>query len=339
MRWYNIVTGILLTLPIVDFALAAPVLVQEKSQARVGGVHIPKDVITGLWKRWDEEIENPENLENLERMIENYFKTMTSSPSSSALSVPGHGPTNVELLPTQNLASSAANMDPLIEMWSSSSTDVVRPPPPPPNQESSTANREPLVVASNAPGADDESRGPLYTPTSSSSGYSSDYSSDYGLSEAEKHMYAPQPSYYPIASSPGDDVLSVVNMQNSGWDRFNAPGDDRLSQEGDGELRGPLYTPTSSESGYGSELELAEEHMYAPRPDHYSIASTDTSIGSNFDWDDWMNSKDTAPPSPASPEDQVHSPSLGVWSPTEPEHEAVPAPPPSHLPDPPSTSG
>ncbi|KAI0271178.1 hypothetical protein BGY98DRAFT_1189652 [Russula aff. rugulosa BPL654] len=79
--------------------------------------------------------------------------------------------------------------------------------------------------------------------------------------------------------------------------------------------------------------------MYAPQPDHYSIASTDTSIGSDFDWDYYMNSKDTAPPSPASPEDQVHSPSLGVWSPTEPEHEAVPAPPPSHLPDLPSTSG
>jgi hypothetical protein len=268
MRWYNIVTGILITLSIVDFALAAPVLVQEKRQARVGAVHIPKDVITGLGKRWNEELENPENLENLQRMMENYFTTMTSSPSSSALSVPGHGPTNVELLPTPNLASSTANRDPLIEMWSSSSTDVAQPPPPPPppNQESSTANRDPLVVASNAPGGDDESRGPLYTPTSSSSGYSSDYSSDYGLSEAEEHMYAPRPSYY-------------------------------------------------------------------------SIASTDTSIGSDFDWDYYMNSKDTAPPSPASPEDQVHSPSLGVWSPTEPEHEAVPAPPPSHLPDPPSTSG
>ncbi|KAI0274456.1 hypothetical protein BGY98DRAFT_993346 [Russula aff. rugulosa BPL654] len=274
MRWYNIVTGILLTLPIVDFALTAPVLVQEKSQARVGAVHIPKDVITGLGKRWDEELENPEKLENLQRMMENYFTTMTSSPSSSALSVPGHGPTNVELLPTQNLASSTANRDPLIEMWSSSSTDVARPPPPPPpppNQESSTANRDPLVVASNAQGGDDESHGPLYTSSSSSSGYSSDYSSDYGLSEAEEHMYAPQPSYY-------------------------------------------------------------------------SIASTDTSADSDFDWTYWM--KDTAPPSPASSnefgqpqEDQVHSPSLGVWSPTEHEHEAVPAPPSTILPGPPSTFG
>jgi hypothetical protein len=56
MRRYNIVTGILLILSI-DFALTAPVLVQEKRQARVDVVHMPKDVITVLEKRWDPELE------------------------------------------------------------------------------------------------------------------------------------------------------------------------------------------------------------------------------------------------------------------------------------------
>ncbi len=51
MRRYYIVSGILLILPIIDFALAAPVLVQEECQAYVDVVHIPKDVITVLEKR------------------------------------------------------------------------------------------------------------------------------------------------------------------------------------------------------------------------------------------------------------------------------------------------
>ena len=40
-------------LSIIDFALAAPVLVQEKRQACVDVVHIPKDVISVLGKRGD----------------------------------------------------------------------------------------------------------------------------------------------------------------------------------------------------------------------------------------------------------------------------------------------
>ncbi|KAN0123263.1 hypothetical protein V8E52_003216 [Russula decolorans] len=57
MRRYDIVSGILLILSIIDFALAAPVLVQEKRQASVDVVHIPKDVITVLGKRGSEEVE------------------------------------------------------------------------------------------------------------------------------------------------------------------------------------------------------------------------------------------------------------------------------------------
>jgi hypothetical protein len=51
MRRYDIVSGIILILSIIDFALAAPVLMKEKRQERVDVVHIPIDVITVLGKR------------------------------------------------------------------------------------------------------------------------------------------------------------------------------------------------------------------------------------------------------------------------------------------------
>jgi hypothetical protein len=55
MRRYNIVSRIILILTVITFALAAPALVQDKRQACVDGVHLPKDVITVLGKRTLEE--------------------------------------------------------------------------------------------------------------------------------------------------------------------------------------------------------------------------------------------------------------------------------------------
>jgi hypothetical protein len=51
MRRNNIVSQIFLTLTVITFALAAPVLVQEKREACVDGVHVPRDVIAVLRKR------------------------------------------------------------------------------------------------------------------------------------------------------------------------------------------------------------------------------------------------------------------------------------------------
>ena len=48
---YNIVSRILLILTFITFALAAPVLVQEKRQASVNEVYAPRDMITVLGKR------------------------------------------------------------------------------------------------------------------------------------------------------------------------------------------------------------------------------------------------------------------------------------------------
>jgi hypothetical protein len=56
MRRYDIVSGILLILSIIDFAIAAPISVQEKCQSCVDVVNIPKDVIIVLGKRGEEEL-------------------------------------------------------------------------------------------------------------------------------------------------------------------------------------------------------------------------------------------------------------------------------------------
>jgi hypothetical protein len=101
MRRYDVVSGILLILYIIDFALAAPVLVQEKRQAFVDVVHIPKDLMTVLGKRGNEE---------LEKLLEGYFneigKPVESSDahasSSSAPLGPDHGSTNVVQEPEPN---------------------------------------------------------------------------------------------------------------------------------------------------------------------------------------------------------------------------------------------
>ncbi|KAF8502831.1 hypothetical protein F5888DRAFT_1800384 [Russula emetica] len=120
MRRYDIVSGILLILSIIDFALAAPVLVQERPQAGIDVAHIPKDVMIVLGKRKDEE--------ELEKLLEKYFETggkpvdssgahapSSSAPSDSAPPGPDHGSTNVVQSPAPNPASSTANPDPLIE--------------------------------------------------------------------------------------------------------------------------------------------------------------------------------------------------------------------------------
>ena len=118
MRRYDIVSGIILILSFIDFALAAPALVQRNHQAGVDAVHIPKDAITMLGKRGADE---------LEHVVEEYFKTSVKpvEPSdaraslSSAPPGPDQGLTNMEQAPGPIPASSTANQR-LLEPSSSS---------------------------------------------------------------------------------------------------------------------------------------------------------------------------------------------------------------------------
>jgi hypothetical protein len=122
MRRCDIISGILLILSIIDFALAAPVLLQEKRQASVDVVHVPKDVMTVLGKRGD----HPND--RLAKLALDYFKKMGNSVgssdahASSSLTPPGtdQGSTNVVQAPASNSAPSIANPDPLLESSSPS---------------------------------------------------------------------------------------------------------------------------------------------------------------------------------------------------------------------------
>ena len=97
-----IISGILLIVPIVDFALAAPVQVQEKRQAcpDTDMADIPEYMITVLGKRGGEIEEAGGEI----LRIENWFKTPESSAAAqgSKLSEPGHVSTGAVNAPAPN---------------------------------------------------------------------------------------------------------------------------------------------------------------------------------------------------------------------------------------------
>lgn len=97
MRRYYVASGILFILPIIDFALAAPVLVQENRQPCVNVVHIPKDMMTVLGKRGGEDL------------LEEFYKWMEKPVKSSDT----HGASG-SAPPGPNPVSSTANPYPLM---------------------------------------------------------------------------------------------------------------------------------------------------------------------------------------------------------------------------------
>jgi len=99
MRRYYIVSGVLLIFLIIDIAVAAPVLVQEKRQEGVDVVHIPEDAITMLGKRggelnelWLKLFGHPED-----HFFPKLEELSAARPSSrSPLSGPAGGSTDIE---------------------------------------------------------------------------------------------------------------------------------------------------------------------------------------------------------------------------------------------------
>jgi hypothetical protein len=137
MRRYYIVSGILLILPIIDFAVAAPALVQEKRQVGVDAVHIPEAAITMLEKRGDE---LNELWFNYLSHFENYFakpeeSSVARPPPSSPPSGPKDGWTDVsQPLPSIPEEPSGPN-----DGW----TDVSQPLPSIPEEPSPRLSPEP----------------------------------------------------------------------------------------------------------------------------------------------------------------------------------------------------
>ena len=102
MRLYNIASGILLILPLIDFALAAPVQVEENARASADVVDAPRHEINVLGKRVEvgaEEVEKVAALfESPDKSIGSSDAHVSSSSESatnpgpeSSTSNPGHG--------------------------------------------------------------------------------------------------------------------------------------------------------------------------------------------------------------------------------------------------------
>jgi hypothetical protein len=115
MHRYNLVPLILLILSMINFVLAAPVLIAEKCHACVDVVHVPKDVTTVLGKRGDE-------LEKLAKLFDNFDRWWGDDypdfdeespavlpPSSSAPLESGHGSMQV---PANPASSTESDRDP-----------------------------------------------------------------------------------------------------------------------------------------------------------------------------------------------------------------------------------
>ena len=181
-----IVSGILLIVPIIDFALGAPVLVQEKREAYADMVDIPEYTVTQLPKRGEKwgEIEEVGG-----KYIENWFVLPKDShvvhgPSSSAPSEPGHASMSGMNAPPSNPGPSTgpdhllAGMDaplssPVYPTWFHPDNKLLEAhaPPPPPNtgplNPSTELNSEHRLVGGQPPSPTESSLETAPVPPSS----------------------------------------------------------------------------------------------------------------------------------------------------------------------------
>jgi hypothetical protein len=205
MRPYDIFSGILLLLSMTNFALPAPVSVQENGQALVNVVHRPKSVITVLGKRMEH---------ILEAMLKNHFgplEILDNSESSASYTLSGssqsehnQGLTNVWRPLSPNTASSMSNPNPLMK-HSSSVPNLLAPP--------SWGNRiEEMPVGDSKPRPSYEvGDGSHWTEnTPSSSGYESDQEFTEAHRQQPNH---PLPSADSV--SPTDSDLDLNHWTNS----------------------------------------------------------------------------------------------------------------------------
>jgi hypothetical protein len=293
MRRYDIASGILLILSIIDFALAAPVLVQEKRQACADVVHIAKDVIPVLGKRGDP----------LEELWDKYFQRLSGKPigssdahapassappgpdqgSTNAVQAPApdQGSTNVAQAPVPNQASSTADLEPLME--------PLTPP--------STPSSHGVWGVSEYAGSDDD-RGLQFTPSVSEHG------SDHELTGT--HAPEPNPNPDPTgADSEPFDWEYWMNLHDPAPPK-EIGGQDPENQVG--HMHQPNPSPPSTGAGPDPNFDWDYwMNMDDPAPDH---GVTPPSTGVKV----YHVEADTPPPSPF------------LGSPKGPEHEVVTPP-------------
>ena len=232
MRRYDIVTGILLILSTINLTLAAPVSVQEKHQARVDVVHIPKDVITVLEKRGKGD--------DIEKLFEEYLAGFNGGPRiwKSPPGSPGRPAT--DRLPTP--APSEPNHG---------STNIVQAPAPVRAPSTPTANPDSTWDFIPSYKGDDKPNWPPYTPASSG------YDSDREFMEA----HAPQPNR-PLSSIDSDSSSDSLTDPYFDWTYGMDPEDSPLALA-------PPRPATAGESGQAHKSQVDQPSTsgrYAPSP-------------------------------------------------------------------------
>ena len=261
MRRYDIVSGILLILSIIDFASAVPVVVQEKHQARVDVVHIPKDVITVLEKRGKED--------ELEKLWEKFLETGSLGDAGSDMEEPGilewpgrpatytlpgapgpgplepnHGSTNIVQAPAPNRAPPTPPPNP-------GSTNIVQAPAPDRAPSTPTANPDSTWDFIPSYKGDDKPNWPPYTPASSG------YDSDREFMEA----HAPQPNR-PLSSIDSDSSSGSLTDPYFDLTYGMDPEDSPLALA-------PPRPATAGESGQAHKSQVDQPSTsgrYAPSP-------------------------------------------------------------------------
>ncbi|KAI0276450.1 hypothetical protein BGY98DRAFT_704997 [Russula aff. rugulosa BPL654] len=310
MRRYNIVSGILLILPIIDFALAAPLLVREKSRAYVDVAHIPEDMVTVLGERGEE----------IEKLAEGYLKTLGNpvdssgahASSSLAPSEPDHQLTNVVSAPPPNSAPSTTNLDHALVEPSSPSSAVL------PVHE--------VEGGSEHAGPGDQLHGPLPAPASSEVGL------DQGLTEAHTPQLNPNPGQSTDSEFDWEHWNKVVNPPPapkpapSTGSRFNWKNNlKNLVNLKDTPPSGPPSSQPSNEkpsTGLGINwknnlknlVNLKDTPQPGPPSSQPSNEKPSTGLGTNWknNLKNLVNLKDTPQPGPPSSQPSNEKPSTGL---------------------------
>ena len=283
MRQYDIVSGILLILSIIDFALAAPITIQEKRQARVDVAHIPRDAISALGKRGEDD------LDGLALLAQEYIETeegkvgssdVPASSSSAALG-PDHGPTNVEA-PVPNPPSS----------------DAHAPPSSAPNPAPSTANPDPLTGPSTPALSDSEDHGWWYGPEGQNALHkllaSSGHSSDHELSSAPPGFdhgstnVVQAPASNPALPSANPNPYKVPKTWSSSSPEPAGSSEFELDSDAESEMLSELHG-------------MLGWHAPEPNPNPKKRPSTDMNPDEDFDWGYWMDRVNQPEPEPALP--------------------------------------
>jgi hypothetical protein len=268
MRRYDIVSGILLVLPFVDFALAAPVLVQEKQR---------QDVITVFGKRSG----LGETYDEIDKAVKEYFENFgnpfeatgvhATSSSSRPLAGPDHG---ILQAPPQNSPASEADLYPWKEPSSpsalSESSGSIATSFPPPRliftpDEQGIANLPEQhgtsdAISDNA-GSNKGDYMLQYSPTSSG------YDSDRAFFDANP---PPQPNHaLPTTDSGSEtDSDSESNFNWNYWmnpEHFPTPRPVSATEPGHEGVTPPSTDPESRSLGTDSQPEDPQAETYATR--------------------------------------------------------------------------